>query len=77
MRYIPGPGVNARRRPGGWTALHRAQFGTPTKDIDIEHFLWELAATQEEEEGSDPLQEPVTEYKKWIVWRGHQVHMPD
>ena len=35
---------------------------------DIEHFLWEQAAMQEEEEGSDPLWETsVTEYENWIV----------
>ena len=47
-------------------------------ELDIEHFLWEPATMQEEEEGSDPLWEPpVTEYENWIVWRSCQVHMPD
>ena len=31
---------------------------SPKLRPDIEHFLWEPNATQEEEEGSDPLQEP-------------------
>ena len=51
---------------------------SPKLGLDIEHFLWKQAATQEEEEGSDPLQEPpVTKYENCIVWRSCQVHMPD
>ena len=50
----------------------------PKLEPDVEHFLQELAAMQEEEEGSDPLWEPpVTKYKKWIVWRSSQVHTSD
>ena len=50
----------------------------PKLGPDIEHFLWELVAMQEEEEGTDPLQEPpVNEYENWIVGRSCQVHMPD
>ena len=51
---------------------------SPKLGPDIEHFVWEPATTQEEEEGSDPLQKPpVIEYENWIVWRSCQVHMPN
>ena len=61
------------------------QLGSPLQTLiwgshqswwpDIEHFLQESAAMHEEKEGSNPLQEPqAKEYKKWIVWRGYQVH---
>ena len=37
-------------------------------ELGIKHFQQELASMQEEEERSDPLQEPpVKEYEKWIV----------
>ena len=50
----------------------------PKLGPDIEHFLWELGAMQEEEEGSDALQEPpVTEYENWIMWRSCQVFTPN
>ena len=67
------------RGPGSWAASADLNLGPlPNLGPDIEHFLWEPAAIQVEEEGNDPLQEPpVTEYENWIVWRSCQVHIPD
>ena len=79
MGHLPGPRFNVWRRPSSWTASADLNLGSlPKLEPEIKCFLQEPATTQEEGEGSDPLQEPMAkECKKWIVCRGHQVHTPD
>ena len=49
----------------------------PTLEPDIEHFLGEPIAAQEEE-GVQPLKEPLVEnYEIWAEWRGLQLVTPD
>ena len=45
----------------------------PPPDLgpDLEYFLWELAAMQREDGGSDLSQEhPAKDYEEWVEWKG-------
>ena len=79
MSHLLGPGSTSEEDQAAGQPSADLDLGPlPKLEPDIKCFLQELATTQKEGEGNDLLQEPpAKEYKKWIAWRGCQVHTPN